>query len=66
MYWCYGNCIRSEITYETYHNQRLYAHRDVEIHAAFVSVVADKHRLHPNVGNINGARKEEEDGQTRK
>lgn len=40
------------------------AHRDVEIDAALVLVVADKNGLHPNVGHINGAREEEEHSQT--
>lgn len=42
------------------------AHRDVEIYAALVLVVADKNGLHPNVGHVNGAREEEEDSQTGK
>lgn len=36
------------------------AHRDVEINAAFVLVVADKNRLYSDVGHIDGAREEEE------
>ena len=39
-------------------------HCDVEIDAALVFVIADENRLHPNIGDVDGAREEEEDGQT--
>lgn len=41
------------------------AHRDVEVDAAFVFVVADKNRLHANVRHVNRPREEEEDGEPR-
>lgn len=39
------------------------SHGDVEIDAAFVLVVADENSLDPSVGNIDGAREEEEDSE---
>lgn len=49
----------------TDHQRRAAAHRDVEVHAALVFVVADEDRLHPNVRHVNGPREEEEDGKAR-
>lgn len=53
----------SEPQIQDQHQRRAAAHRDVEVHAAFVFVVADENRLHPNVGHVNGSREEEEDGE---
>lgn len=39
------------------------AHRDVQVHAALVFVVADQNRLDAYVGDVDGAREEEEDGE---
>lgn len=41
------------------------AHRDVEVDAALVFVVADKNRLHANVRHVDRSREEEEDGEPR-
>lgn len=70
-WWCSGSSagqqapLGSDQHKPTHPKGRPAAHRDVEVDAAFVFVVADKNRLHPNVRHVNGSREEEEDGQPR-
>lgn len=56
----------SVMTSPTLDNNEPVPHRDVEVNAALLPVVTDESRLHPDVGHIDGAREQEEDGEARK